>query len=209
MQQTRDLHYTGANRTKISAAERQERESRSLLAEQKAAVREVSRVADDRREWHETTVRALLSERADTKARQGLIGLLGELTDVRGLGWSELARLVGVSVPAVRKWRNGGDVTPPRMLALSRLAAFLELLAVEGVQDPAAWLSLPLDDPADGTTKSEIFTAGHAPALLLYAKQELSQKELLERAGLATSPPSRNQLVMAEDGYLSIVSTKN
>lgn len=210
MQQTHDApYYSDATRTKISNAQNTERRAGNLLAEKKRVVGEATKEVVEHSQWHDQTVRDLLRQEADDKARLGLAGLLAELTEGHGLGWSELARLVGVSVPAVRKWRNGGDITPPRMLALSRLAAFLEILSRERVQDPAAWLSLPLDDSANGVTKSEIYIAGQAPALLLYARQELSQKDLLERAGLRPTAPSRNELVMAEDGYLSIVPTNS
>lgn len=204
MQQTRDPHYSTSTRTKISAAESIERRAYGLLEERLAAVRRVTSNVEKQRDFHELTVRNLVSERSDLKAQLGLKGLLSELTEVHGLGWSEIARLVGVSVPAVRKWRLGGDITPQRLAAMSRLAALLDLLASEGVQDPAAWLNLPLDSEGD-VVKSEIFRAGHAADLLLYAKQELSQQDLLTRAGVAAAQPSRNVLVRAEDGHLSIV----
>ncbi len=204
MQRTRESHYSDSTLTKISPAENCERRAYDLLNERKAAVHRIKTDVEEQREWHERTVRALLAERGDIKAQLGLKGLLTELTEIHGLGWSELARLVSVSVPAVRKWRLGGDITTPRRVALSRLAALLELLGSEGVQDPAAWLSLPLDGNG-GVSKSEIFTAGHASDLLLYAKQELSQQDLLERAGVPSAPPSRNTIVRAEDGHLSVV----
>lgn len=206
MQQTRDAHYSTSTRTKISAAESSERRAYGLLAERRAAVRRVASDVAESRDFHEYTVRSLLSERTDLKAQVGLNGLLTELTETRGLGWSELARLVGVSVPAVRKWRMGGDIKTPRLASLSRLAALLELLSAEGVQDPVAWLSLPVDGEG-GVTKSEIFKGGQAADLLLYAKRELSQQDLLARSGLTAAPPSRNTLVRAEDGHLSIVPT--
>lgn len=204
MQQTRESYYSDSTRTKISPAESHERRAYGLLNERKAAVHRVTTDVEEQREWHEQTVRALLAERGDIKARLGLKGLLIELSETHGLGWSELARLVSVSVPAVRKWRLGGEITAPRLVALSRLAALLELLGSEGVQDPAAWLSLPLDGDG-GVSKSEFFTAGHASGLLLYAKQEMSRQDLLERAGVPAAPPSRNTMVRAEDGHLSIV----
>lgn len=211
MQQTHDVpHYADVTRTKISNAERTERRAGKLLAEKKQVVHQATKEAVEHGQWHEQTLRDLLRQKADDKARLGLSALLTDLTETYGLGWSELARLVGVSVPAVRKWRLGGDISPPKLSAVSRLAAFLELLGAEGVQDPAAWLNLPLEgENSSLITKTQIYTSGHPADLLLYAKQHLSQRQLLERSELKEPPPSRNAMLLADDAHLSIVPIKN
>ncbi len=208
-----DATYFGSDypRTRISNAERTERDAGALRSEKLRAARVAVEVVDQHAAWHEQTLRQLLREKADTRARLGLRGLLAELTDAQGLGWSELARLVGVSVPAVRKWRHGGSITYARLESLARLVAFLDLLHQEGVADPAAWLSLPVEG-GDGrpVAKAEIYLAGGAVDLLLYVKGYLNYNDLLERAPSVERPqPSKNQLVVAGDGRLSIVPTKN
>jgi hypothetical protein len=188
-----DFRHTEA-RTRISNAERMERDA--------------SRMRRDAVEWHDKTLKSLLNHRIDEKARLGLQGLLAELTAGQGLGWTGIARLVGVSVPAVRKWRLGGDITPARLHSLAKLAAFLEMLQDEHVSDAAAWLSLPLDeDASELVSKSDIYTAGGVVELLAYAKDYISRDELLSRSSAQRySTSQRTRVVRAPDGNLSIVS---
>lgn len=184
-------------------------ETRTRISNAERIERDAGKQRRDAVEWHDKTLRSLLNHRADEKSRLGLSGLLAELTAGRGLGWSSIARLVSVSVPAVRKWRQGGDITPPRLHALARLTAFLELVEAESVSDAAAWLSLPLDDDqaSELACKSDVYIAGGFVDLLAYAKGYISRAELLSR----TSPQrySRSgeaQVVRAADGRLSIIS---
>jgi len=142
------------------------------------------------------------------------VALLNELTAGYGLGWSDIARLVGVSVPAVRKWRHGGDITAPRLQGVARLAAFLNILEEEDVRDPAAWLNLPLDDldeeiTTDLVTKKAIYSSGGIIDLLAFAKRHISHDELLSRASiLERSESRRTRVIRAPDGNLSIVSVR-
>jgi transcriptional regulator with XRE-family HTH domain len=187
-------------RTRISNFERTERDA--------------GRRRRDATEWHDQTLRNVLRYKTDDKARLGLVTLLNELTAGYGLGWSDIARLVGVSVPAVRKWRHGGDITSPRLQSIARLAAFLGMLEDEDVRDPAAWLNLPIDDFDNGTsldllTKKEIYGAGGIVDLLAYAKRYISHDELLSRTSLlAQSSSHRDRVIKAPDGNLSIVPAR-
>lgn len=83
---------------------------------------------------------------ARERARESVGKLLDELSVRRGLGWSDIARLVGVSVQAVRKWRLGEPITGEHRLSVARLAALLDLLEDVPVHDPAGWLEIPLVD---------------------------------------------------------------
>lgn len=200
MRTLEETYFAGTTRTRISNAERTERDAGRRRHELVQAGR-------DGAEWHEATLRSLLTHKTDEKARAGLQGLLSELTEQHGLGWSEIARLVGVSVPAIRKWRRGGDITPSRLSSLARLAAFLEMLDEEAIRDAPAWLNMPFDDCDGGTSKSAIYAAGGALDLLLYAKSYIDYEELMRRSPVpAVTAPSRDALVMMTDGNLSIGS---
>ena len=196
--------FRGADtRTRISNAERTERDAgmgRLRALEQH----------NDRAAWHEKTLRNLLHQNTDQKARTGLSELLAELTADWGLGWSGIAHLVNVSVPAIRKWRLGGDVTPVRLKALAQLAAFLQMLRDEDISDPAAWMSLSLEDPVtlEEVRKTDIYSTGGGISLLLYAKGYISQAELLSGSSAARYSKSQHtRVVQAPDGQLSIIST--
>ncbi|WP_454299557.1 hypothetical protein [Salana multivorans] len=63
-----------------------------------------------------------------------------------GFAWRDVARLVGVSVPALQKWRRGDGVTPANRDRLARLVAVTEVLVSLGYQDPVAWLEMPVSE---------------------------------------------------------------
>jgi len=81
---------------------------------------------------------------ARERLREGAQRLLEDLSVRRGLGWTDIARVVGVSVQAIRKWRAGQPATGENQLSLARLAALLDLLADVPVASPAAWLEVPV-----------------------------------------------------------------
>jgi transcriptional regulator with XRE-family HTH domain len=154
---------------------------------------------------HRAAQRLSLELRAREWARRDVPRLLRELSSQRGLGWSDIARLVGVSVQALRKWRSGDPATGEHRLAVARLAAFLDLLEDKLIDDPAGWLEMPL-------------VAGYSPRYLdLYQAGRIDL--LFELAGLRTTPEQaldefapdwRQQLRLehevfeAGDGHLSI-----
>lgn len=70
--------------------------------------------------------------------------LLDRLSDDYGLMWLTIARAAQVSVPALRKWRQGGNPTLQKKAALARLLAACQTLQTLGVSDVAAWLSTPI-----------------------------------------------------------------
>lgn len=192
-------------RTRISNAVRLERDAGRLR-------REAVNSHDQAVNWHDQALRSLLTLKTDDKARLGLESLLRELTSAYGLGWSDIARLAGVSVPAVRKWRHGGDISTLRYQNVARLVAFMCLLEEEGIRDPATWLSLPFDDLDDeiafhSVTKREIYASGGFVDLLAFAKNYISHEELLSRtADRASRGSSSDRVVRAPDGNLSIIS---
>jgi hypothetical protein len=70
--------------------------------------------------------------------------LLQELADL-GFAWRDVARLVGVSVPAVQKWRRGDGITGVNRLEVASLVAAFDLVAEHyGVQKVASWFEVPL-----------------------------------------------------------------
>jgi len=201
---TADINFlTSEERTRISNAARTERDAGN--SRRRAA------------QWHDDTLRSLLRHKTDDRSRLWLTDLLQNLTADYGLGWSDIARMVGVSVPAVRKWRHGGDIAPARFNNLARLAAFLDLLTDEGIADPVTWLNLPIDDldlddrlSAESITKKEVYIAGGIVDLLAYAKRHISCAELQARYATAVQRQagSVTRVIRAPDGHLSIVPTK-
>jgi hypothetical protein len=129
---------------------------------------DVEELGNDVGDRHRRFLTRELEERAAQKGKGGVIQLLDELTDERGMSWTHIAKLVGVSVPTLRKWRNGGSITGENRGRLARLAAFLEMLEVLNVQDPASWLEMPLWDKVPLTPLDVYVTVG-PQRLLEYA----------------------------------------
>ena len=70
--------------------------------------------------------------------------LLGKLSDL-GFAWRDIARLIGVSVPAVQKWRRGASVSgESRTSAAAALAACHMISEHYMVQDVAQWFESPI-----------------------------------------------------------------
>jgi hypothetical protein len=78
--------------------------------------------------------------------RRSVLDLLSALAEAHGVAWSDIAGLLGVSVPALRKWRKSSSgTTPDNHLRLARLVAFFDILN-EFVATGAQWMSMPLVD---------------------------------------------------------------
>jgi hypothetical protein len=86
-------------------------------------------------EWRmRTTVRG----RASTSA------MLDELSSL-GFAWRDIARLVGVSVPAVQKWRRGEHASGESRRKVASLLAACDLITEHyDVQEIASWFEMPL-----------------------------------------------------------------
>jgi hypothetical protein len=142
---------------------------------------------------------------AEAKARRGVPALLEELAVNRGMSWSAIARLVGVTVGAVRKWRHDGATTGAHRRALARLTAFLDVLEHFAIDDPFGWLEMPL---VDGYTVTglDIYQARHENALLDYASHRIDVAELLTQydPNWRVSYRTDFEVFEAGDGQLAI-----
>lgn len=151
------------------------------------------------REWD-------LDERTAAKARHDAPTLLDELSTDRGFSWSDIARLCGVSISAVRKWRAGETPSPERRRDLARLAAFVDLLdEIAPVADPATWMLMRLVDDHTATA-ADLYLDGRSNDLLEHAQGHLGVNELLDRWNPNWRESTRSdwQIVTAADGERSL-----
>jgi len=96
-------------------------------------------------ELHDDARTLDLDSRTLDKSKKSVPALLDELASERGMGWSDIAEVIGVSISAVRKWRKGGDASPESRKGLARIAAYLDLLEEKLlVEDPAGWMEMDL-----------------------------------------------------------------
>lgn len=147
-----------------------------------------------------------LEERTAGREHQSVQSLLSGLIDL-GLSWSMISRAIGVSIPAIRKWRQGEGATPSNRHTLAHLLALLDMLTDQFmIEDPASWLEIPL-----GTTSHtlvDVFVVGRADVILEYAARWIASPELvLDQidAGWQTRQGSREfETFVAADGHLGI-----
>jgi transcriptional regulator with XRE-family HTH domain len=124
-----------------------------------------------------------LTDRAFEKTKKSVSGLLEELAGERGMGWSDIAEVVGVSISAIRKWRKGGDASPGSRSKLARIAALLDVLEEKGlVQDPAAWIEMDLPlDSGYFIRPLDLYLEGHVLALIDLAEQRQTVAQVLDQ----------------------------
>ena len=102
-------------------------------------------VGSDASDIHHLVIELRLDEKARELVRRSTLNLLAELSDA-GFAWRDIAAMVGVSVPALRKWRMGESATPEHRLSIARLVALVETLPVDYmIEDPASWMEVPID----------------------------------------------------------------
>lgn len=178
--------------------------------------KEASRLVDethllnlDAKDLRDRTRTEDLRQRAAIKARSSVSTLLLELSMERGLSWSDLARMVGVSVSAVRKWRTGGDATSDKRQQLATLAAFLDMLADYAIEDPAQWMEMLLPLPPEYRVRPiDLYEMGFAGALLDLADQQRDVESVMDEADPVWREARRStfEVFRASDGDLAIRS---
>lgn len=204
-----DRLLTG-DRTRADSVSRTEiakptRTSQDELAEETGHLRSrVRYLSEGVADWHHEMLEIQLESRTDEAAKRTVADLLGELAAL-GFSWREIARLVGVTVPAIRKWRSGEAATGHHRRAVARLLAFVDVLRRDHlVQDVASWLEMPLSTST--TTGLDVYASGHWDLLLAHAANHISSDELLD----TVTPPwqqqvdDRFEVFVADDGEQGI-----
>lgn len=118
-----------------------------------------------------------LKERSTEREKKSVPSLLDVVMKM-GVGWSALARLLGVSTPAIRKWRLGQGASPENRKTLAELTALMQMLDEQFmVEDPASWLEIPLADTR--TSLIDVYAAGRSDLILDYAGRWITSAEQL------------------------------
>lgn len=205
MMSTIDQLLTG-DRTRADAVrphvlERPTRTSQDELAEQAGVLRNATRfLSEDVADVHDRVLEIQLDGRTDEAAKRAVTDLLNELAEM-GFAWRDIARLVGVTVPAVRKWRQGEPASGPNRRAVARLLAFVDVLRADHlVQDVPSWMEIPLAGSA--IAGLDVYAAGHTNLLLLHAAGHLTSEEVLDqfKPSWRDESDDRFEIVTAADG---------
>jgi transcriptional regulator with XRE-family HTH domain len=102
--------------------------------------------------------------------------LLGELADL-GFAWRDIAKMIGVSVPAIQKWRRGEGLTGENARKLARLVAGCEIIQKFNpvITDIATWFEVPIVDEAP-VTPMDLWATGNQQLVFEHARVDVSSK---------------------------------
>ncbi len=156
-------------------------------------------------EVHHRMCDAQLNRRAREIAKRPAADLLNDLADC-GFAWRDIARMLKVSVPAVRRWRQGEPPTGPHLLDTARLVALIDTMRTDHlVSDVASWLEMPLnaDVPVTGI---DLAADGKYEEILDLAAEHVAPEEILDtwQPDWRTRYRSDFEVFEAPDGELGI-----
>ena len=107
-------------------------------------VEDSTQLHQDSARLHDETLEQLLRTATGDRARESVERLLTHLSQL-GFTWHDVARLAGVSVPALRKWRAGERATGDNHRRVAELVAFCDIVREQYlIDDVASWLEVPL-----------------------------------------------------------------
>lgn len=155
------VHVTGHE---LNLPEVETTRSASIAARWDALDRTVSDLRRDTVEGRNSTAQDHLQALQTEMARRSIVDVLNFLMD-EGMSWRDVARLVGVSVPAIKKWRTNAGISGANRSRLARVAALVEFLRRNLISDVPSWLEMPV---ADGVQLSamELLVAGRYDLVL-------------------------------------------
>lgn len=166
---------------------------------------------DDIADLHADVKEADLAARTSAKARKSVTGLLAELGQERGMSWSDIASWAGVSVSAVRKWRQGGEATPENRSRLAMIAALLDWLTEYMIEDPAQWLEMEFPLPAGYSIRPlDLLLEEQVDGLLDIAAERATPEQVLDRLDSTWRDTLRSdfEVFEAADGERAIRARK-
>jgi len=134
--------------------------------------------------------------------------MLQQLAD-SGFSWRDIARLVGVSVPALRKWRQGEAPTGDNRLKIARILAFCDYLTSTClVEEVASYMEMPLTKNAP-LTVLDLLAADRYDLAAEYASGHATATQVLDNFEPTWRDRYRSafEVITASDGELSIRRT--
>ena len=146
---------------------------RNVMADLVDGTKHLHHLVDAR---HSDELDAELRVGASERAKQPLEALLSELSDL-GFSWRDIARVAGISVPALRKWRLGGAATGENRYKVALLLSLCETTRSRyHIADVAGWLETPLH-PNAPVTGLDIVAEGRFDLVLRLARDQGSDPE--------------------------------
>ncbi len=154
---------------------------------------------------HKRSVFADWDVKTASRGKSSPVDLLRELADL-GFGWRDVARLVGVSVASVQKWRRGEGMTGESRRRLASLLAACDLISEHyEVGEVASWFEMPLTTGAP-VTPMDLYAAGRHRLVFEYAGGHTEPEKVLSEFDPDWRERYRSEFEVyrSEDGELSI-----
>lgn len=122
-----------------------------------------------------------VSGRSPPNARKQTVGdLLSELSEL-GFFWRDIARVCGVSVPVLRKWRSGEPATDENRRRAAEALAFCDVARERCLSDDVAgWMSTPVHPDAPLTVLDLVAEEKTDLALALAGERDLDPQRVLD-----------------------------
>ena len=150
-----------------------------LTTTEVGGIRGVARaLRDDVDDLHKRTHENEWRKAAAERGKASVMSMLTELADL-GFAWRDIARMVGVSVPAVQKWRKGEKASGDSRHRIASLLAACDLITsnymVDGI---ASWFEMPLSSSAP-VTPIVLYAANRADLVFEFASGQVDPEALL------------------------------
>lgn len=175
------------------------------LLKRAGAVRTLSRVlAEEAADVHALSIDLQIQTATSENTRRPHTELLTALSSM-GFSWRDIARLVGVSVPALRKWRLGDSPSSNNLARLAEIVAVVDLIEDSFPRmDVASWAEIPLlDSPF---TPLDLLVDGPPGIIVELAALQIEPSDALDLCvpGWRDSLDTDYEVFTADDGENAI-----
>jgi transcriptional regulator with XRE-family HTH domain len=154
---------------------------------------------------HHRGFRVQLATHTSKAVKRAITDLLSELNEL-GLGWRDIARMVGVSVPALRRWRQGESPTGDHRRRVAEVVAFLSILTQDHlVSDVASWMEVPITHDV-AVTPIDLYSKGQLATIFDLASEHITPEQALDRddPGWRERIDTKYEVFRAADGQPAI-----
>lgn len=119
---------------------------------------------------HQDRYMVMFRVKGSENVGMGVTNMLAKLADW-GFAWRDIARMVGVSVPALQKWRKGDRPSPDNARKLADLVAGCEVIHKFNplITDIAMWFEAPIVSEAP-VTPIDLWATGNQQLVFEHAR---------------------------------------
>ena len=171
--------------------------------------RRVRALQEETKDLHQNSLMSEWRIRTAERAKKSFEQMLEELADM-GFSWRDLGRMLRVSVPAIRKWRQGQSPSGESRRRTALLVAACDLVSQHYmVEETASWFEVPLV-PEAPVTPIELFANDRIDLVFDFASGQVDPETLLTEFDPEWRPrySSDFEVFEAEDGQYSLRSKR-